>query len=205
MKNISIDKLARIAELLKMKKDDQDKRKITYLRTYPHYLCFFKENPPDEKNFSIRAGLVYSWMPHTLVLDFESIAKAVECLKTARTFTHQDPMELKPIADALNGSYVGMSKLLHFENPEVFPIFDTNVYRFIQRIPDEKKNLYAEANKLDVYVEYCKLVHDLIANSKFDTEILNPVNLFFTQEFKYSVTPVRAAEFIMFASRHKPN
>ncbi len=200
MKELSIDKLRRVAA--RIRKEDLDDRDETYLRNYPYYLHFFKENPPtDKKDFIVRAGLVYSWMPRVLVLDFSCLEEAVGCLQKVRAITQPDSiLDLRAVAKALNGSFIGMSKLFHFENPQIFPIFDTKVYRFVYGISAKEENLYPKANKLDVYEEYLKMIHRLVSDTRFESEVHEPVNQFFKDAFGYSdsVTPIRAAEYLMF-------
>lgn len=88
----------------------------------------------------------------------------------------------------INNSIVGLSKLLHFSKPEVFPIWDS-------KIADRQfgiKNQYAY-NKPTPYVDYFVLVHQIIGSDK-----INKIRYFAKKNIPYKVTDVRAVEYYIF-------
>jgi hypothetical protein len=74
--------------------------------------------------------MVYGWMPRVLRLNANSIARAVGTLRRAQAANEEacDTELIRDVAACLS-STVGASKLLHFVNPEIFPIWDSNVER----------------------------------------------------------------------------
>ena len=110
-----------------------DSRAATYLRTYPALVALARceGGGDDTTRFLQLATVVYGWMPRILRLDPEHLDKAIDAFRQARA-THQDAsdFELVDNVGACLHSVVGASKLLHFANPEVFPIWDSNVERF---------------------------------------------------------------------------
>lgn len=67
-------------------------------------------------------------MPRVMRLDLEHIESAVDALAAARTCDASRAMEIDiPAISASVRSIVGASKMLHFVNPEVYPIWDSRI------------------------------------------------------------------------------
>ena len=176
-----------------------DARGEGYLNSYPIYLEYFQNTEVKSKSdFSIRAGLVYSWMPRVLVLCEGDIDKAVEMISGCTDNKNINKVVGK-VAKALNGSYIGASKLLHFQYPETFPIYDTKVYKNINGLPKDKKNVYQQANKASCYETYRKSVQTVIQHVGFNKEVHDKVNEFMGR-YGYRVSATRAVEFILFSN-----
>lgn len=176
-----------------------DARGEGYLNSYPIYLEYFQSAEVKSKSdFSIRAGLVYSWMPRVLVLREGNIDKAVKAMN--QCFDDQSINKVVgTVAKALNGSYIGASKLLHFQFPETFPIYDTRVFKNINGLPRDKKNVYQQANKAKCYEAYRKSVQSVIQHIGFKKEVHDKVNEFMGR-YGYCVSAARAVEFVVFSN-----
>jgi hypothetical protein len=180
-----------------------DARGKGYLQSYPIYTKFFQSSDINNKDdFIVRAGIVYSWMPRVLVLDKDRIDSAISAIHDFDdSKTEQDSSDLvRRVAEALNGSYIGASKFLHFQYPKLFPIYDTKVFKSINGIKDKKKQVYAQANKLNCYSIYMNSVNDIIGKKDFSKMVHKPINNYINDQFKYSVSKVRAVEFIVFSN-----
>ena len=107
-------------------------RNHTYLATYPGIIAIGTAPgvAPGVK-FHQLATLVYGWMPRIIRIDPRHSAGAITAFgmaiaATPHTFDH---VAIQSIADCLH-SVVGASKLLHFANPDIFPIWDSNIEAF---------------------------------------------------------------------------
>jgi hypothetical protein len=99
-------------------------RAATYLRTYPVLLTLATASAVDDTtDFLQLATAVYGWMPRVVRLDPNHLDRAVAGLRRAKeaTDTSQADGQIADVAACLH-SVVGASKLLHFANPELFPI-----------------------------------------------------------------------------------
>jgi len=199
MQKINFEKVAEAAQKIESLKLDE--RRLGYLISYPIYRDFFQFWPLNAKSdFVIRAAIVYSWMPRVLIFREEKLGIAISSLKSLVEKMDEPRKEVATdhIATALNGSYVGASKFLHFQYPDLFPMYDTNVYRHLNGIKDKKKQVYAEANKASCYKSYRISVDEIVARADFEQGILNPMNKYFRTRFQYEITPQRAVEFLIF-------
>jgi len=116
-----------------------------------------------------------------------------------------------PVRDLANCLYsvVGASKVLHFTNPQVFPIWDSGVERFRQRGEVSQYHMSQPQN----YVSYAHEIH-VIAQAREFEAFFSAVSEAFQARFKalgiapYQVTKVRAIEaaaFELSASDHEPD
>lgn len=103
----------------------------TYLRTYSRLLSLAKfDHTISSSEFCQVAALSYTWMPRVVRLFSDHLYEAASLLEEARTAMPADivDVDLRPIVCCLH-SVVGTSKVLHFVNPSVFPIWDSRVER----------------------------------------------------------------------------
>ena len=160
-----------------------------YLRTYPALIkstaILAKEMGEDA--LPTIAHMAYGWMPTILKKLSDSqpgiVGPATEC----RSFEEASEL-IKSLDDSpINNSWVGMSKVLHFINPEFFPIWDSRVAKhFGLKI--------SQVNKKNHFLEYLTFVEE---NRKSDA--VKRVREAFAKEAGYSVSDVRACEFILFS------
>ena len=160
-----------------------------YLRTYPQLLrstaILAKEMGEDA--LPAIAHMAYGWMPTILKKFSDSKPRIVSPATGCRSFEEASEL-IQSLEDSpINNSWVGMSKVLHFINPEFFPIWDSRVAKqFDLKI--------SQVNKKNHFIEYLTFVEEHRNN-----DAVKKVQEAFVKEVGYSVTDVRACEFILFS------
>jgi hypothetical protein len=160
-------------------------------RSYREFIGFFasrgKLGPTEAV---LGASMAYAWMP--TILDFRGDAEKVAgILQRAKENDELAAEDLETLADAVNNSMVGASKLLHFVCPEKYAIWDSRVFRYLTR-----RKPYAQLmRKPEYYLEYLALVRSLIRDRRFPKAQIRTEKL-----IGYKVSALRAAEYIMFVS-----
>jgi len=173
-----------------------DLRAHTYLSTYPIIIDLAAETNTDSgKQFHQLALMIYGWMPRVLRIDPEHIQAAIEQMVEARNINIANHVEIdiQPIADCLH-SVVGASKLLHFINPEVFPIWDSRIQAFCGRV-----NTHHAMRTLGNYLQYIDDVHSIAEQQDFhdfynDYHAANTQRLEQSNIIPYQVSAIRAIE-----------
>jgi len=161
-----------------------------YLRTYPQLLrstaLLAKEMGEDA--LPAIAHMAYGWMP-TILKKFSDSQPGIVCTATeCRSFEEASEL-IKSLDDSpINNSWVGMSKVLHFINPEFFPIWDSRVSKHFGLKYDY------QINNRKHFLEYLTFV----AKHRNKDEV-KKVEEAFVKQAGYSVTDVRACEFILFS------
>jgi hypothetical protein len=171
-------------------------RAASYLRTYPDIITLgTAAGQPDLSRLHRVALMAYGWMPRVLRLDPDYIESAVLTLRSAQVATADD-WSTVPIGDlalCLN-SVVGASKVLHFTNPQMFPIWDRKVERFRQGT-DSQHHMNQGRN----YLNYAHEIHAIARAPEFEAFFTA-----FSEAFRarlealgivpYQLTAVRAIE-----------
>ena len=102
-----------------------------YLKSYPHIIKAVStliDNLGSSSIVSI-AHIAYGWMPTVLKeFDFSYIEKGF-ILDARKTSSFNDAKLFISILEnsPINNSWIGLSKVLHFINPQFFPIWDRKV------------------------------------------------------------------------------
>ena len=160
-----------------------------YIRSYPELIdaskCLVEEF--GERAIPMVAYLVYGWMPKILSYSRDTyqddrIYRGVFAKTEEDALQVLDSIEYPPT----NNAWVGMSKTLHFLNPEIFPIWDSKVAK-VFGIPT------TQMGKKEVYKNYLSFVSQNV-NSSF----VDPVRTEFKNVTGYHITKVRAVEFVLF-------
>ena len=162
-----------------------------YQFEYPYFVGFFADR--DEigiEELVIGSNMIYGWMPTIMKLKSREFAPALHALNKAKHGKMLEDEELMSIASVVNNSLVGTSKLLHFINPELYPIWDSRVCYWLLGVKGS-----AQLKRINNYRSYVELCHRL-AN---DDDFLSLVNQF-EEHIGYRVTPIRVAELIMFTA-----
>jgi hypothetical protein len=180
----------------------------SYFTSYPAFIEYFHNLENIEKhNLIIGINFTYGWMPTIFSFKLEKnskkpredyfedslailnkVKKDVTCIPK--------PDELKLLMKFLNNSLVGTSKLLHFINPEVFPIWDSHVFNYITgEKQEEDKPRGLNINNIDAYTVYINFCKDII--SKHDFENLHKR---MEEKHKWNYTKMRTLELIMYES-----
>jgi hypothetical protein len=143
----------------------QGHRAVTYLRTYPALLAIAScSGVDDSTKFLQLATVAYGWMPRILRLDPNHLEFAIAVLREAReaTDTNWTEVRIDHVVECLR-SVVGASKLLHFANPKLFPIWDRKVERFRLFAKPSQHHMGQQRN----YTAYVSEVHEIRRASGF--------------------------------------
>lgn len=145
----------------------------------------------DTDSFIVAAHVVYGWMPTVLELAVDEpvdLQRAVNALNRSRLEFFNDE-DLGHLIRVVNNSLVGVSKLLHFANPEVFAIWESNVYRFVV----EKEPFHYRMNSLKEFTDYHEKLAALREDARFPGFHSSVIKL-----LGYEVTALRALELAIF-------
>ncbi len=202
------------------------KTAATYRYTYDRYIQYFKDKSLQEalteQDLYVGFAMAYSWMATIKQLDprIDTIQSAVSALNRLRGLTPSDveietsvnekvsPEQaaeigtmIEPVRQFLS-SVIGTSKLLHFVNPDVFPIWDSVIHKYCDSLKQTRAS-----DSLNRYVEYTFNIHRLINHADFDALIYTPLTNALERDHQAfsdmyrkpaRMGSVRATEFIMF-------
>jgi hypothetical protein len=113
------------------------RRAVSYDVSYPEFLRYFEHATPlNRHHVIIAANFAYGWMPTILKSLSENLENAVAVLNRARDGELLQHQDIKVLSDAINGSTVGASKVLHFAAPRVFAIWDSRVASYLGTSPE---------------------------------------------------------------------
>ena len=165
-----------------------DRRLWTYLTSYPYYLDFFEDAEEITPTELIQGcALVYSWMPTTLNFrknNFEEVLESLNRLKDdGKRLSAEEFSRLKAL---VNNSVTGTSKLLHFINPTVYPIWDSRVNRILT-------GSKSGTNTISKYENYLELFDGLIADEKMEI-----VREALSTKINQPISKARAFEMLLF-------
>jgi hypothetical protein len=168
-----------------------EKRTLSYIISYPHFIQFTQEKETLElQELTIAANLVYAWMPTVFVWknnNFDRVLELLNDVKKNNVELTKD--EFNEVRSLINNSVVGTSKILHFINPTLYPIWDSKINVFLGGI---KK----ETNNTDHYFEYLNIFRKLdLASEK--SLIADGISA----QVGYQVSFARAFEMVLFMSK----
>lgn len=108
-----------------------------YNSAYPSFIRFFESRSDNlkEDDFVLAANFIYGWMPRILRLGANKgdWLKATKILSKARHQQIADTQELDLLRKLLGNSLVAASKILHFASPNLHPIWDRRVCRYLRK------------------------------------------------------------------------
>ena len=170
-----------------------------YIQAYPSLLDSTKilYGEMEEKAIPVIAHLAYGWMPtipKNINFGKETNRKILEASKICsidQSVNFIKSWHTPPV----NNSWVGSSKVLHFINPEFFPIWDSKVAKHFTKGNNKKlsdSDIRMKSGFYADYVEFCKDIADSFQS------IFN-VQKAFENKVKYSVTKFRAIEYVLFS------
>lgn len=154
----------------------------------------FRDHVRGDDYYSVLAGAnaVYGWMPTILKKGvskprWSKCQNDLEALRSTNSWPiAQSTILANPdILNLVNGSLVGSSKFLHFLNPAVLPIWDSNIARAFEAV---RKRGSSDA---EVYVAYAATIWAAIESGL-------PYPQSFLDFVGASVTPVRRLELLLF-------
>lgn len=199
--NISIEELKKAAEAISFEKHN------SYLSSYPIILSWVQKQTIDEEFLVIASHVVYGWMPRILNLKNRNAIQFLEKVRNEDIWKNVVDVKktnemLEDLIFCVNRSLVGVSKLLHFLNPEVYPIWDSNVYCYLfKKLPNHN-----QMSKIETYRNYKDSLDILISNPEINEAIekvnqkliayyeLYPIDA----DVELTVKPMRAIELLLF-------
>ncbi len=170
----------------------------SYLISYREFIDYFTNLEKIEfHNFIIATHFVYGWMPKILQLrsfpeenSFMDICPSLlTTLNKIKRRLEISDKELNLLVTVINNSIVGVSKLLHFINPEDYAIWDSNVYKYIY---EERPHNYRvkDIKKYKCYLQTCS---EISMDAAFP-DLHNEIN----KKIGYEVSAFRAIEWVMY-------
>lgn len=181
--------IEKIREVFQLAKTTEVKN-TSYIRTYASLINFFKNKELiTQDDLVVGSHMIYGWMPTIVELNYDYSDVAIKISNQAKNEYAISENDILNLSKFINNSVVGASKLLHFINPEVFPIWDSKVYKFIY-----KKTPHSyRVNNIDEYINYLSNMNEL---KKCDESIkfLECVR----KRVGYDVSFIRGVELIMF-------
>jgi len=166
----------------------------SYLRSYRAFITYCASRVPlTVDDLIIATHFTYGWMPTKLDLYFDDaetdLGEVTTLINQVRARGTVTAAELHKLRAVINHSLVGTSKVLHFANPQAFPIWDTKVYAYLT---GQRPYAY-RVEQIPVYLEYVRLCEMLAADSLFA-----PMHDSVNTKLGYPVSAYRALELIMF-------
>lgn len=163
-----------------------------YLKSYPLLLQSTAQlcNSLGSDAIPVIAHLAYGWMPTILTFDFDSKDNAhLMTARHARNISSGMSIIQSLHVSPVNNSWVGLSKVLHFMNPTVFPIWDSKV------AANFGISGHHHMKKKSMYLDYLDFV-----STKLQTPSVTNVQSVFYSRVGYEITAVRACELILFTN-----
>ena len=183
-----------IHEVLRAERDMILDRRDTYLVSYPHFVRFFQDlKRITEHDVVVGTNMVYGWMPTALDWKARSFAEVAALLNRAKAGHGLSAQELKHVKGLVNNSVVGASKLLHFVNPRLYPIWDSRICRHLEG----RSHAYL-VNSVDRYLAYLGLCDDIVRNPRFAKPHAS-----IESKLGYAVSALRAIELVLFYASKK--
>ena len=143
------------------------------------------------------AHMAYGWMP-TMIQNIALEGKPSEWKKQI-TKGCIDSSFLYDVTRLTNDSIVGASKLLHFINPKLYPIYDSRVYKAI--LGEEKHNL---SKDIDNYISYTNKLRTLVTDRKNITKISRIEKELVRKNFiPVKCSKIRVLEVCLYASANR--
>ena len=145
-------------------------------------------------DFVIGAHFTYGWMP--TILDFRPIDLQACLTILNKVHCHQTILESEALTlvNVVNRSLVGVSKLLHFIDPNRYAIWDSNVCEYLNSRMEGKWKV----GELDSYLNYQTLLRSLQGHSVM-TELRKTLG----HRFDGEVSNLRILEIVMFLTGRK--
>ena len=190
MNNIKSNEILSRAHFL-----DNESPEHSYHKSYFHFINYFAErNEITEQDLVIGSNFTYGWMPTILNFKSADFQLAVDALNRAKATARISSTDLMVLKGLINNSLVGVSKLLHFINPQVYAIWDSRVCNFLTGKSHKQK-----VENIERFWSYLDLCERVTRARGFEQ-----IHASFADHIGYAVSPMRIPEQIMFHSSHDP-
>lgn len=182
-KNLNFEKLFKEANEFTLSENN------SYLKSYPEFIDYFKGiNRITEHNLIISSHFVYGWMPTIINLNIPDKKLVLGLFNKVKQKMILDQTELEVLKKTINNSMVGLSKLLHFINPEYYVIWDSRIYRYLT----DRKSQYGIGDT-GRYIQYVEGVHNIVSHPNYSS-----IHELVMEKLGRNVLPPRVIELIMF-------
>jgi len=190
MNNIQVNEVLDRAVCL-----ENDNTEDRYNKSYYHFLKYFEGREQlTEHDLIVGANFTYGWMPTILNFKSDDFELGVNILNEAKKFERITNEQIIALKKLINNSLVGVSKLLHFVNPNVYAIWDSRVCNFLTGSSHKYK-----VEKTELFWSYLDLCKKISLDSRFQD-----VHEKHKQKVGYDITPMRTIEQIMFICSNDP-
>lgn len=156
-----------------------------------------KDDPENDGLLSLSCA-IYSWMPTILKnWDFQkfNVENPIEIIKNLSSVESAKAFLLNIDATSpVNKSWVGLSKLLHFLNPKLFPIWDSRIAKHFEL------NWSQQFNKKDIYISYFIFIHKNLGKQRNTLDLV--ANRIETR-YAYRPSDVRCLESLLFSKSNE--
>ena len=161
---------------------------------YPAVINFFKNIQVFTKENLIQGFyMVYSFMPTIGDISNTNYQECTKIINNVKNHIFPSNSDLNNLSSLTNNSLVGASKLLHFINPDMIPIFDSRVCRYL--VKGNPGNL---VTKTDFFIQYVDFCESVISHKEFDI-----IRKKVSHIFQYKISDLRICEFIMYLEGHR--
>ena len=190
MNNIKSEEILSKAHLL-----DNESPEHSYHKSYFHFINYFAgRNEITEQDLVIGSNFTYGWMPTILNFKSDNFQLGVDALNRAKGTARISSADLKVLKGLINNSLVGVSKLLHFINPQVYAIWDSRVCNFLTG-----KSYKQKVENIERFWSYLDLCERVTQEPEFGR-----IHTRFANHLGYAISPKRTLEQIMFLSSDAP-
>jgi hypothetical protein len=166
----------------------------SYVKTYAEFLKYFEDiKTINEHHLTISSHFVYGWMPTIINFKIQEREKTLELLNKAKAGIDLSIPELNYLKVCINNSLVGLSKLLHFINPNKYAIWDSRIFRFVTG----KKSQYGIGEPKH-YLNYLSIISNISQNKDY-AKLHHQIE----KCFDYSLSSTRAIEVVIFEADKK--
>ena len=160
--------------------------------SYQHFVEYFNElEEVTPHHVVIATSFTFSWMPMCLEFrkpyQLETVAALLCAVRKKNYLDCQNLTNMKRVA---NNSMIGVSKLLHFANPDLYAIVNNRVATFLKT-----EGQIAEPTDPQWYVAYTCAMKTASHHDKSGA-----VRWFVSDAVGYPVSTLRALELVMFLS-----
>ncbi|MBF9030204.1 hypothetical protein HKCCE3408_07340 [Rhodobacterales bacterium HKCCE3408] len=141
------------------------------------------------RNYDGLALAVFGWMP-TILKKTEFSGYDFDSIRSTTCFDRTEFEKWTSGTAAVNGSWVGTSKFLHFLNPDVFPVWDQNLHK---AVTDTKAQYWWRS--ISIYSDWTALCHEKLTR---EPQGLKNFRKFLSQKANCEISRLRALEFMVF-------
>ena len=163
---------------------------MSYDVSYPEFLRYFREaGELTRHHVIIAANFAYGWMPTILKSISTDLDRATQDLERARNGELLLPADIGNLANVINGSTVGASKVLHFAAPSNYAIWDSRVATYLGATVQRRD---AGVAQYVAYSESCRTIASTHESQAIRSEVGKII--------QSDVTAVRALELVMYCA-----